>query len=388
MTAAKVRKKSRFKIYALAVLILLAGLGSAGVYVYNLVYSPYKGYSENTKIVIIQPGSSVNDIIHALVSSGVLKSGRGFRVILRLKGGEHSLLAGEYLFDRPMNALEVYDKFRRGDVYYHRFTVPEGKDVFDISVMAEDAGLFKKTDFLNILNDPSQIKSLDPKASSLEGYIFPDTYLVSRIMTPREVISIMTNNFESKYDEYLAGPIKERNLDLRKIVIIASIIEKETSMPEERSLISSVIYNRLKLGMGLQTDPTIIYALKLEGIYDGNLKREHKAKDSPYNTYKYRGLPPGPICNPGISSLIAACSPADTKFLYYVSRNDGSHVFTTNISDHNQAVYIWQKKYWRDKWREESLNKTDGVKAAPATPAKDVSAKTGPKLIQGKKKEI
>jgi UPF0755 protein len=383
MTAAKTRKKSHFKIYALAVLILLVGLGSAGIYVYNQVYSSYKGYSEDAKIVIIQPGSSVNDIINTLVSSGVLRSGRGFRIVLRLKGGERSLLAGEYLFNKPMNALEVYDKFRRGDVYYHRFTIPEGKDVFDISAMAEDAGLFRKTDFLNILNDPSRIKNLDPKASSLEGYIFPDTYLVSRIMTPREVASKMTNNFESKYNKYLAGLIKERNLDLRKIVIIASLIEKETSLPEERSLISSVIYNRLKLGMGLQTDPTIIYALKLEGIYDGNLKREHKAKDSPYNTYKYRGLPPGPICNPGISSLIAACAPADTKFLYYVSKNDGSHVFTTNINDHNKAVYTWQKKYWRDKWREEKLNKINGSKAAPEIPAK-----TGPKLIQGKKKEI
>lgn len=383
MSASKSRKKSRFRFILISVIVFAVVICLAVYYVYSLVYSPFKGYSENSKIVIIERGSSVNDMIHTLVSAGVLKDEQGFKVILKFKGGERSLLAGEYLFDRPMSAMDVYAKFRRGDVYYHRFTVPEGKDIYDISAIAEGEGLFRKDDLLSIMNDPVLIHDIDPRADSLEGYVFPDTYLVSRIMEPREIVAKMTGNFREKYNGNLKGIIIAQGSDLRQIVIIASIIEKETSLPGERNIISSVIHNRLKIGMGLQMDPTIIYALKKDGVYDGNLRREHKAMDSPYNTYKYRGLPPGPICNPGISSLIAACSPADTKYLYYVSKNDGSHEFSTNVHDHNLAVYKWQKKYWRDKWREENLKKIGGAQPAPSTPSKQET-----KPAQGKKKEI
>jgi UPF0755 protein len=382
MSASKSRKKSRFRFILISVIVFAVVICLGVYYVYSLVYSPFKGYSEEKKIVVIQRGSSVDDMIHTLVYAGVLKDEQGFKVILKFKGGERSLLAGEYLFDRPMSAMEVYDKFRRGDVYYHRFTVPEGKDIYDISAIAEAEGLFRKEDLLSIMNDPALILDIDPSADSLEGYVFPDTYLVSRIMEPGEIVAKMIGNFREKYNGNLKGIIIAQGSDLRQIVIIASIIEKETSLPGERSIISSVIHNRLKIGMGLQMDPTIIYALKKDGAYDGNLKREHKAMDSPYNTYKYRGLPPGPICNPGISSLIAACSPADTKYLYYVSKNDGSHEFSTNVHDHNMAVYKWQKKYWRDKWREENLNKTGGAQPAPS------NSQPKPKLIEDKKKEF
>lgn len=382
MTASKSRSKFKIRFILITIAVFAIVVCLAVYYLYSLVYSPYKGYSEASKIVIIERGSSVDEMIHTLVSAGVLKDEQGFKVILKFKGGERSLLAGEYFFDRPMSAMEVYDKFRRGDVYYHRFTVPEGKDIYDIAMLAENAGFYRKDDLLSVMNNPSLIRDIDPRADSLEGYVFPDTYLVSKIMEPREIVAKMIGNFRAKYDSNLKGIINAQGADLRRIVIIASIIEKETSRPEERNIISSVIHNRLKLGMGLQMDPTIIYALKKDGTYDGNLKREHKAMDSPYNTYKYRGLPPGPICNPGVSSLIAACSPADTKFLYYVSKNDGSHEFSTNINDHNKAVYKWQKKYWREKWREEKMNNSEIEKTAPADASKPEA-----KPAQGKKKE-
>lgn len=383
MSASKSGKRKRNKLLLLVSAVIVVTVCAAGYYVYSLVYSPFKGYSEESKIVIIERGSTVSEMIHILVLAGVLKDEQGFKVILKFKGGEHALLAGEYFFDKPMSAMDVYEKFRRGDVYYHRFTVPEGKDIYDISDIAGEAGLIKPEELLSIMKDPSLIRDIDPEADSLEGYIFPDTYLVSRIMEPREIVAKMITNFREKLGADLKRTIEAHGLNIRRIVIIASIIEKEASLQEERSIISSVIYNRLKLGMGLQMDPTIIYALKKEGAYDGNLKREHKALDSPYNTYKYRGLPPGPICNPGISSIFAACNPADTKYLYYVSKNDGSHEFSTNVHDHNMAVYKWQKKYWRDKWREEGIDKAAGAQPAPADASKPAA-----KIVRDKKKEI
>ncbi len=358
-------KKIKLFLIIFAALCLVVVIAAFLIY-NNLVNTPYAGYSEENKIILIPKGTPVDGIINILVREGILEDSKGIKILLKLRGGENKFRAGEYLFERPMTALEVYKKLISGDVYYHKITISEGKDLFDITDIFVESGLVKREEMKKALGNVSLVKSIAPDAESLEGYLFPDTYLVSRTMTAEDMVEMMVRNFRNKYTEFIEPRIETSKFSTHEVITIASLIEKETALAAERKLISSVIHNRLRIGMGLQIDPTIIYALKADNTYDGNLKRKHKQLDSPYNTYKYRGLPPGPIANPGLDSIKAALEPVESKYLYYVSKNDGSHVFSETAAEHNRAVYIWQKKYWRDKWRKERAErlkkKNDGGK--------------------------
>jgi UPF0755 protein len=201
------------------------------------------------------------------------------------------------------------------------------------------------------MRDPARIADLDPRAPDLEGYLYPDTYAFARGTGPRAIVDTMVRTFRKHHERELIRLLTpDLPLDLRQLVTLASIVEKETQAPAEAPLVASVYRNRLRIGMGLYADPTIIFALKKLGRWDGNLRKADLQLDSPFNTYRVPGLPPSPICSPSIQSLLASARPATSDYLYFVSKNDGSHVFAENLAEHNRNVEIWQRQYWRQKW--------------------------------------
>ena len=216
-----------------------------------------------------------------------------------------------------------------------------------MSAIYESRGLGKARDFIDASRNVALIQDLDPGAPDLEGYLFPDTYTVGRTAVASQLIESMVAGFRAAYPGDSPQPGDAPPLTTRQLVTLASLIEKETGKPEERPLVSAVYRNRLRLGMGMQADPTVVYALQKAGRYDGNIRKDDLAINSPYNTYRYRGLPPGPIASPGKASLEAALKPADVDFLYFVSRNDGSHVFAKTLTEHNRNVQEFQVRYFQ-----------------------------------------
>jgi len=211
------------------------------------------------------------------------------------------------------------------------------------------AGLGTVEEFLIEARDPARIQGIDPDARSLEGYLFPDTYQLPRSAGAKRIVDAMVANFLRAFDADLRAAAAARGLSVQEVVTIASLVEKETAHPPERSIVSAVYQNRLRINMGLQCDPTVIYALRLANRWTGNLTRENLRIDSPYNTYRYAGLPPGPIASPGRASLEAAVRPSADSYLYFVSRNDGTHVFSNTLAEHNRAVQQWQIRYFRSR---------------------------------------
>jgi UPF0755 protein len=247
-----------------------------------------------------------------------------------------------------MSAIDALGKIARGEVDLTPLTFPEGLTVKEMSRIFEASGRGTAQSFVAAARDASLVRTLDPQARDLEGYLFPDTYALPRRADASNVVQMMTGRFLQVLTPEIRSAAAGRGLSVRQLVTLASIVEKETARPEERPLIAAVYANRLKIGMGLQCDPTVIYALELTGRFDGNLTRDDLAFDSPYNTYKYAGLPPGPIAAPGKGSLEAAAQPADTPYLYFVSRNDGSHEFARTLEEHNQNVRKFQVQYFRN----------------------------------------
>jgi UPF0755 protein len=254
--------------------------------------------------------------------------------------GKGSLKAGEYKFEAPATALEVRERLLRGDVFARTVVVPEGYNLYDIAAAVEQAGLGKAGDFVAIASrDVSLLHGMDPKATSLEGYLFPDTYQFTRIDTPHDIAAAMVHRFRQTAQKIglLSRP------DIHRIVTMASIVEKETGAPEERPLVASVYYNRLDRNMLLGADPTVIYAALLAGRYRGTIYQSDLQYDSPYNTYKFAGLPPGPIANPGAASLQAALHPNESEFLYFVSDDAGHHRFSRTAAEHEKNVAAYRK---------------------------------------------
>jgi UPF0755 protein len=234
-------------------------------------------------------------------------------------------------------------------VYVVNVTFPEGLTVAEMAKIFESHGLGPASSFVQASRDPAPIRELDPAAKDLEGYLFPETYALPRHTDAAKLVRLMTSRFEHVFTSDLRQAAAARNLTVRQAVTLASIVEKETARPDERPIVAAVYSNRLRIGMPLQCDPTVIDALLRAGSYTGNLKHDDLAFDSPYNTYRYPGLPPGPIASPGRSSLEAAVHPADADFLYFVSRNDGSHEFARTLEEHNRNVQKYQVQYFRDR---------------------------------------
>ena len=323
-------------------LLLLIVVIGAGAWLYTSVQRPYRGYDGAEQFVDIPPGTGTAAMGRRLADAGVVRSAEAFRLAVWLKGSGRRLQAGEYRFDRSMAPAEVVDKLARGDVYVRAITFREGLTVREIAAVYENAGVGSAADVIAASKNAALIQSIDPDARDLEGYLFPDTYTLPRTATASQLVELMVNRFKKVLTPELTAQARERGLTVRELVTLASLVEKETAKADERPIVAGVYTNRLRIGMGLQCDPTVIYALMLAGRYDGNIRRGDLQIDSPYNTYRYAGLPPGPIAAPGAASLHAAANPADVPYLYFVSRNDGSHVFSTTLDEHNKNVYEYQ----------------------------------------------
>lgn len=307
----------------------------------------YKGYEGVEQFVEIPQGASAAEIRRRLVDAGVVRDGYLFRVALWWTGEAQSLKAGEYRFDRAITPIDVVHKLARGDVYTRRITFPEGLTIAEMAKVYESHGLGTAKDFIAAARDVKLIEDIDPHATDLEGYLFPETYALPRRAPASRMIAAMVDRFRSTIAQDVAQRAEAQGFSIRQVVTLASLIEKETARAEERPLVSAVYRNRLKVGMAMQADPTVVYALEKAGHYDGNIHKEDLTFDSPYNTYKYPGLPPGPIAAPGKASLEAAVAPADVAFIYFVSRNDGSHVFAQTLAQHNANVHEYQVMYFR-----------------------------------------
>jgi UPF0755 protein len=332
-----------------AILLLVLICAAAGWWLYTTADRPYKGYEAAEQFVEIPQGSGSVSIAKRLADSGVVHDVNSFRVALWLSGAGRRLQAGEYRFDQPMTPRQVVDKIARGDVYVHPITFPEGLTIRQMAALYESKGMGEAKAFIAAASHGELVRDIDPAARDLEGYLFPDTYALPRKATAEQLIARMVASFTKALTPDIVSAASERGLNVRQLVTLASIVEKETGAKEERPLVAAVYSNRLRIGMGLQCDPTVIYALERAGRYDGNLHREDLQFDSPYNTYRYAGLPPGPIASPGRASLQAAASPASVEYLYFVSKNDGTHAFASTLDEHNRNVHEYQVKYFRDR---------------------------------------
>ena len=266
-----------------------------------------------------------------LVDAGVVSDATTWRLAVWQSGQATSLKAGEYRFADALAPAEVVAKLARGDVYLRSITFPEGLTIRQMAALYEGAGFGAAKDFSAAAAEPQLVADIDPAARNLEGYLFPDTYALPRRASARDLVKRMVERFTAVMTADLRQAALVQGLSVRDAVTLASLVEKETAAPEERPIVAAVYHNRLRQRIGLQCDPTVIYALDLRGRFNGNLTRADLAFDSPYNTYRYRGLPPGPIAAPGRSSLEAAVRPAAVDYLYFVSRNDGSHAFASTL---------------------------------------------------------
>ncbi len=320
----------------IAVLFAAVGGGIAGYW----YFGPYRGFGAET-FVEIERGMSSQEIARVLTSHRVVRSRWAFLVERALHPGA-TLQAGEYRFGSAQTPRQVFEKIRRGDIFYEDFTVPEGSNIFDIAALLDQSGTIPVEAFLKVAADPASIRDLDPLAPDLEGYLFPSTYRVTHRTTAEQLCRMMTTEFRKRWTAL--GGVK-RAADTHKIVTLASLVEKETAVSQERPLVAAVFTNRLRLDMPLQCDPTTVYAALLENRYQGVIHKSDLASANPYNTYAHAGLPPGPIANPGLSSLAAALHPADADYLYFVAKPDGSgtHHFSSTLSEHDQAVSAYRK---------------------------------------------
>ncbi len=330
-------------------LLLIVAAGAAGGALYLRTEQPYRGYGGAEQFVDIPAGAGTRTIGDRLVAAGVIRDPLSFRLALWMSGRARVLKAGEYRFDQPMTPLDVIGKIARGDVYVINVTFPEGHTIAEMAVLAESHGIGTAAAFVDAANDASLIRALDPAARNLEGYLFPETYPVPRRTDASHLVRLMVERFEHVLTPEMRRRIEARGLLIHQAVTLASIVEKEAARADERPVIAAVYLNRFRIGMALQCDPTVIYALQRAGKYTGNLRRDDLAFDSPYNTYRYAGLPPGPIASPGRASLEATIHPADVDFLYFVSRNDGSHEFARTLEEHNRNVQKYQVQYFRDQ---------------------------------------
>jgi UPF0755 protein len=292
------------------------------------------------RLVAIQPGTSFAEVAARLEAEGVIAGALEFKVLSRVRGNAHSIKAGEYDFQEPAAPGKVLDRLITGDVRRLKFTVPEGLNLTEIAAKLEAEGRGDKTAFLALARDPVFISTLGFDAPTLEGYLFPETYTLESGTSEERLIKAMVEQFRTRLGAAeLVAAAAERGLDLHQLVTLASIIQKEAGNEAEMPVISGVFHNRLRLRIPLQADPTVIYGI---ADFDGNLTRKHLNTPSPYNTYRMRGLPAGPIASPGEKALRAAAMPATVDYLYFVSQGDGTHVFSKTLKEHNNMVRRYQ----------------------------------------------
>jgi len=325
--------------------VLLLALAAASLYVawIHQTRLPVRGADDPPTPLVIPEGASTASIGQALGELGLVRHSLVFEALVRLRGASGRLRAGEYSIEGPVSLEQILEKLVKGEVQRHDVTFPEGRTLEEMADLAALRGQDRAA-FLRAAQDPAPVRDLDPEAADLEGYLFPDTYDLPRSADAAAVlVGRMVQRFRSVL-EPLRPRLLARGLSVRQAVTLASIVELETARPDERPRVAAVFLNRLQAGMPLQTDPTVIYALRKAGTWDGNIRKRDLDVDSPYNTYRRAGLPPGPIASPGKEALLAVVEPAPVKDLYFVSRNDGSHQFSETLAEHERAVDRFQRR--------------------------------------------
>jgi UPF0755 protein len=325
-----------------AATIALAAIGGQAAWRHEIASVKVPAGAPPVRLVV-PPGSTADSIGRDLQAMGLTRHAAVFRALVRSRGVGSQLKAGDYALEGPLSLGGILDKLVRGDGERRGMTVPEGRTAAEIAAIVREHGLDPAA-FLAASRDAAPVRDMDPLAKDLEGYLFPDTYEIPLASSAEK---LLVRRMALRFREVVAPQLHRlpaRGLTVRQLVTLASIVEMETGRPEERPQIAAVFLNRLRKGMPLQTDPTVIYALKTAGRWDGNIRKRDLELDSPYNTYRYPGLPPGPIACPGREAILAVLDPAPSKALYFVSRNDGTHQFSETLEQHNRAVNQYQKK--------------------------------------------
>jgi UPF0755 protein len=330
-------KKLRITIICLLIAVFFAAI-AVTVDIFRYADKP-AGAESVKQVIIVEPGQKLKSISEILHEKGVINHPAKFRLFSRIKGYDKNIKAGEYVLSSTMTPKIILEIFVMGKVRLHRFTIPEGYNLRQVAQVVSRAGFGTPADFLKAATNVDLVHSKGIDARTFEGYLFPDTYYFTKDATPEKIICSMVKRFRSVFKPEWKNRAKALGLTVHQVVTLASIIEKETGVAEERPIISSVFHNRLKRRIRLESDPTVIYGIK---DFNGNITRRDLSEHTPYNTYRIEGLPPGPIANAGAKALEAALYPADTRFLYFVSKKDNTHKFSTNIKDHNRAVRKYQ----------------------------------------------
>lgn len=319
------------KIFLLSVRSILIALL---VWYVGCLYIP-PGNGSKVLDVSFPPGSGIRKLAAELKAGGVIRSNWHFIIVTRLRGLAHRLKAGDYRFNSAMTPEIILGKLVNGDVDFRKFALPEGYSMYQAAELLEQKGFFKKAEFLDKCADAGVLSRLGMNGSTVEGYLYPATYNLTRNGTEEQLIAQMVGQFEKRYAEASRAASAVPGLSRHQVVTLASLIEKEAVSAEEKPLISSVFHNRLRIGMPLQSDPTAVYGVR---AFAGKVTKADIERQSPYNTYRIKGLPPGPIGNPGADALHAALNPASTTYLYFVARQDGTHQFSRTLDEHNRAV--------------------------------------------------
>ena len=340
-------------VVVILMLIVTVSMVAFWEHMLDRINTPHGAEVVDGVFVTIVAGDSTREIIRRFLDVGIVSDEWTFRFALWHSGRERDLQAGEYFFDHALSPLQVVAKVANGRVFLRPITFPEGLTLTEMAAIYEAEELGPASSFIAATKRVALVMDVDPVATDLEGYLFPETYALPHDATADDLVELMVAQFRSVFDDEFQIRVEARGMNVRQMVTLASIIEKETGEGDEHELVSAVYNNRLRIGMPLQSDPTVIYALQQDGVYDGNLTRDNLRYDSPYNTYRYRELPPGPIAAPGRAVLLAAIAPADVDYLYFVSRNDGTHAFATTLREHNRNVREFQVDYFRRRRLEE-----------------------------------
>jgi UPF0755 protein len=302
-------------------------------------HTPYRRVDKPV-LVTVAKGMHAGQVLEAVAREGLVRNRVSLKLAYALFGHPRGLRAGTYKFDRPFTPLQIVEMLNRGDVIYIKVTIPEGLRLDEVVRLLSEAGLGREEALLRAASSPGAIRDLDPQARTLEGYLFPETYLLDPTLSETAVLQVLVKGFRNWWSSQ--DRARPAGQSLHDAVVLASLVEKEAATARERPIIAGVFANRLDLGMPLQTDPTIVYAQSVAGVYRGFLTRMDWGFASAYNTYLHPGLPPGPICSPGRAALEAALHPEASPFLYFVSRNDGTHAFSRTLDEHNRAVAFYQ----------------------------------------------